>query len=149
MPLVVFFGVHRMIYVYACKYMHYLRKQYIGITIFRLWPQCTKRVLEGWSDILCYTNFSGFGNDKSNNGVLCLCCAHCLGKTGPIRRRDNEAKLITKLAPEWVRTSGPVIRSAARYRWTTAPALLAKNTKTFQLQFYPVETINALDYACW
>ena len=27
-----------------------------------------------------------------------------------------------KLAPEWVRTSDPVIRSPARYRWTTAPA---------------------------
>ena len=25
-------------------------------------------------------------------------------------------------APEWVRTSDPVIRSPARYRWTTAPA---------------------------
>ena len=28
---------------------------------------------------------------------------------------------MTKLAPEWVRTSDPVIRSPARYRWTTAP----------------------------
>ena len=27
-----------------------------------------------------------------------------------------------KLAPEWVRTSDPVIRSPARYRWTTASA---------------------------
>ena len=27
-----------------------------------------------------------------------------------------------KHAPEWVRTSDPVIRSPARYRWTTAPA---------------------------
>ena len=35
---------------------------------------------------------------------------------------DNEAKLMTKLAPEWVRPSDPVIRSPARYRWTTAPA---------------------------
>ena len=35
---------------------------------------------------------------------------------------DNEAKLMTKLAPEWVRTSDPVIRSPAHYRWTTAPA---------------------------
>ena len=25
---------------------------------------------------------------------------------------------MTKLAPEWVRTSDPVIRSPARYRWT-------------------------------
>ena len=30
---------------------------------------------------------------------------------------------MTKLAPEWVQTSDPVIRSPARYRWTTAPAL--------------------------
>ena len=29
---------------------------------------------------------------------------------------------MTKLAPEWIRTSDPVIRSPARYRWTTAPA---------------------------
>ena len=29
---------------------------------------------------------------------------------------------MTKLAPEWVRTSDPVFRSPARYRWTTAPA---------------------------
>ena len=29
---------------------------------------------------------------------------------------------MTKLAPEWVRSSDPVIRSPARYRWTTAPA---------------------------
>ena len=35
---------------------------------------------------------------------------------------DNEAKLMTKLAPEWVRTSDPVIRIPARYRWATAPA---------------------------
>ena len=30
---------------------------------------------------------------------------------------------MTKLAPEWVRTSDPVIRRPARYRWTTAPAV--------------------------
>ena len=28
-----------------------------------------------------------------------------------------------KLAPEWVQTSDPVIRSPACYRWTTAPPL--------------------------
>ena len=38
---------------------------------------------------------------------------------------DNEAKLIMKLAPEWVRTSDPVIRGPARYRWTTALVLTA------------------------
>ena len=30
---------------------------------------------------------------------------------------------MTKLAPKWVRTSDPVIRSPARYRWTTAPTV--------------------------
>ena len=44
-------------------------------------------------------------------------------KLGQADAGDNEAKLMTKLAPEWVRTSDPVIRSPARYRWTTAPAL--------------------------
>ena len=45
---------------------------------------------------------------------------------------DNEAKLMTKLAPEWVRTIDPVIRSPARYRWTTAPAVyeIRKNGHT-------------------
>ena len=43
-------------------------------------------------------------------------------KLGQADAGDNEAKLLTKLAPEWVRTSDPVIRSPARYRWTTAPA---------------------------
>ena len=31
---------------------------------------------------------------------------------------------MTKLAPDWVQTSDPVIRSPVRYRWTTAPALM-------------------------
>ena len=35
---------------------------------------------------------------------------------------------MTKLAPEWVRTSDPVIRSPARYRWTTAPACMTSGT---------------------
>ena len=30
---------------------------------------------------------------------------------------------MTTLTPVWVRTSGPVIRCPARYRWTTAPAI--------------------------
>ena len=47
-----------------------------------------------------------------------------LAKLGQADAGDNEAKLMTKLAPEWVRTSDPVIRSPARYRWTTAPAIL-------------------------
>ena len=43
-------------------------------------------------------------------------------KLGQADTGNNEAKLMTKLAPEWVRISDPVIRSPARYRWTTAPA---------------------------
>ena len=39
-------------------------------------------------------------------------------QTPGIMRRKLQ---MTKLAPEWVRTSDPVIRSPARYRWTTAP----------------------------
>ena len=45
-------------------------------------------------------------------------------KLGQADAGDNEAKLMTKLAPKWVRTSDPVIRSPARYRWTTAPAFI-------------------------
>ena len=44
---------------------------------------------------------------------------------------------MTKLAPEWVRTSDPVIRSPARYRWTTATAsrrLLNGPESLFQIQ---------------
>ena len=44
-------------------------------------------------------------------------------KLGQADAGDNEAKVMTKLAPEWDRTGDPVIRSPARYRWTTAPAL--------------------------
>ena len=47
-------------------------------------------------------------------------------KLGQADAGDNEAKLMTKLAPEWVRTSDPVIRSPARYRWTTAPAFVVR-----------------------
>ena len=36
---------------------------------------------------------------------------------------------MTKLAPEWVRTSDPVIRSPARYRWTTAPACVSRENQ--------------------
>ena len=36
---------------------------------------------------------------------------------------------MTKLAPEWIRTSDPVIRSLARYRWTMAPDLRSVNSK--------------------
>ena len=34
---------------------------------------------------------------------------------------------MTKLAPEWVRTSDPVIRSPARYRWATAIDLMRQS----------------------
>ena len=64
----------------------------------------------------------GLNLENEMMGVLGLFCAHCLGKLGQADAGDNEAKLMTKLAPEWVQTSDPVIRSPARYRWTTAPA---------------------------
>ena len=38
---------------------------------------------------------------------------------------------MTKLAPEWIRTSDPVIRSPARYRWTMAPAGIIGNKDRF------------------
>ena len=45
--------------------------------------------------------------------------------------------LMTKLAPEWVRTSYPVIRSPARYRWTAAPA------------WWHIESIIFIEGALW
>ena len=35
---------------------------------------------------------------------------------------DNEVKLMRTPVPDWVRTTDPVIRSPARYLWTTTPA---------------------------
>ena len=35
---------------------------------------------------------------------------------------------MTKVAPECVRTSDPVIRSPVRYRWTTAPAGIVRGS---------------------
>ena len=52
-------------------------------------------------------------------------------KLGQADAGDNEAKLMTKLAPDWVRTSDPVIRRPARYRWPTAPALQSLQTTTY------------------
>ena len=43
---------------------------------------------------------------------------------------------MTKLAPEWVRTIDPVIRSPARYRWTTAPTLLYIGTLPWRMPTY-------------
>ena len=45
---------------------------------------------------------------------------------GQADARDNEAKLMTKLAPEWVGTTDPVIRSPARYRCLRRPPSIAK-----------------------
>ena len=42
---------------------------------------------------------------------------------------------MTKLAPEWVRTSDPVIRSPARYRWTTAPASVTPGRQTICIRW--------------
>ena len=58
-----------------------------------------------------------------------LLCTSFWAKLGQADAGDNEAKLMTKLAPEWVRTSDPVI-SPARYRWTTAPALLSQSDES-------------------
>ena len=38
---------------------------------------------------------------------------------------------MTKLAPEWIRNSDPVIRSPARYRWTTAPACIVGQQRVY------------------
>ena len=57
---------------------------------------------------------------RGNYVVLGLLDAHCLGKTGPSRRRakqtpgqedagNNEVKLMMKHARDWVRTWNPVI----------------------------------------
>ena len=69
---------------------------------------------------------------------------------------NNEAKLITKLAPEWVRTSDPVIRSPARYRWATAPAnyplyptLLLDLRPDARYTFAPFGVASVLGLVCW
>ena len=50
---------------------------------------------------------------------------------------------MTKLAPEWVRTNDPVIRSPARYRWATAPAKSnLGDTKLYYSIFHSMKTIN-------
>ena len=56
---------------------------------------------------------------------------------------DNEAKLMTKRAPEWVRTSDPVIRSPARYRWTTPPPCGSGRITIFPAIHLRVTRINA------
>ena len=51
---------------------------------------------------------------------------------------------MTKLAPEWVRTSDPVIRSPERYRWTTAPASDSRGKgldKFLKQQLLPHDTV--------
>ena len=61
---------------------------------------------------------------------------------------------MTKLAPEWVRTSDPVIRSPARYRWTTAPAsawcgkLVSSSHVHVQKTIYASYVRPILDYGC-
>ena len=52
---------------------------------------------------------------------------------------------MTKLAPEWVRTSDPVIRSPARYRWTTAPAMFSEgiNKTLYSEQMVGMECASA------
>ena len=65
---------------------------------------------------------------------------------------------MTKLAPEWVRTSDPVIRSPVPYRWTTAPAEGSRGKTAIELHEFPqppcfhvyvgVLQINLLTYNC-
>ena len=50
---------------------------------------------------------------------------------------------MTKLAPEWVRTSDTVIRRPARYRWTTAPANY-RNPNVTDKDAYAIETYHHL-----
>ena len=68
-------------------------------------------------------------------------------KLGQADAGDNEAKLMTKLAPKWVRTRDPVIRSPARYRWTTAPAYVDVLTEASLYQ--EGITCVAIDEAHW
>ena len=66
---------------------------------------------------------------------------------------------MTKLAPEWVRTSDPVIRSPARYRWTTAPASTVPTAErsteeifkeiNFMCYCVCVFLVNVLYELCW
>ena len=46
-----------------------------------------------------------------------------LAKLDQARAGDNEVKFMMKHAPEWVRASNSVIRSAARCPWSTVPVL--------------------------
>ena len=53
---------------------------------------------------------------------------------------------MTKLAPEWVRTSDPVIRSPARYCWTTAPA---NHTSIYHQYNYALQYRIVLQLSQW
>ena len=60
---------------------------------------------------------------------------------------------MTKPAPEWVRTSDPVIRSPARYRWTTAPAQhvlspFVKDITEYSLTNFRSGTLSLSKLAC-
>ena len=61
-----------------------------------------------------------------------LLCTLFRAKLGQAGAGDNEAKLMTKLAPEWVRTSDPVIRSPA-LKWLIT---LTLNIKTDMIHCY-------------
>ena len=78
-------------------------------------------------------------------------------KLGQPDTGDNEAKLMTKLAPEWVRTSDPVIRNPARYRWTTAPASRILVNSSLELLIFithknnwlTMQTVLFCLFVCW
>ena len=57
---------------------------------------------------------------------------------------------MTKLAPEWVRTSDPVIRSPARYRWTMAPAYskLGEITILILKKLMQIGVMTNINYCC-
>ena len=52
---------------------------------------------------------------------------------------------MTKLAPEWVRTRDPVIRRPARYRWTTAPAMISGMEWNITCLTIPIDQNHAIE----
>ena len=62
---------------------------------------------------------------------------------------DNEAKLMTKLSPEWVRTSYPVIRSPARYRWTRRPPAATSRNSLWLVELLIVRLLDTIITNDW
>ena len=53
---------------------------------------------------------------------------------------------MTKLAPEWVRTTDPVIRSPARYRWTTRPPAIHEGESYLSVRIYNLQEARSKKY---